>query len=375
MQNEAAQTPRESYRCVAVIPALNPGPALAEYARTLLARGIPRVVVVDDGSAPDQAPTFRALEALPGCVVLRHARNQGKGRALKTAFAHILEQPDLRAYDGVVTADADGQHHVEDVCAMAQRLSESPGGLVLGARDLRQDHVPARSKFGNRLTSFGFGLFYGTHLDDTQTGLRGIPAALLPWSLAVAGERFEYEMNVLIRAVRERVPYRTLPIHTIYYDNNAGTHLRTVRDSWRIFRILLSGLGRYAAAAFGAAALDLFVFWLAYRFLYGGLPELLCLWAAVATARILSSALDVACNQGPALRRLSPAFPAALRFFYLWLAQLVCSGGLTILLYKLTRMPPLLCKFLMDFALGILSYQVRMRWVFSVQPAGAERGT
>ena len=119
----------------------------------------------------------------------------------------------------------------------------------MGTRNLRLPNVPPRSKLGNRLTSFGFHMLYGARLEDTQTGLRGFPRGLLDWCCGVRGERFEYEMNVLIRAVGDGIPFEETEIQTIYYDNNKGSHLRAGRDSWRVFLVLMSGLGVYAVAA------------------------------------------------------------------------------------------------------------------------------
>ena len=86
---------------------------------------------------------------------------------------------------------------------MGRAALEETDRLVLGVRDLTLPQVPPRSKLGNRLTSWAFHLLYGVRLADTQTGLRGIPWGMLAWCGEIRGERFEYEMNMLIRAARE----------------------------------------------------------------------------------------------------------------------------------------------------------------------------
>ena len=259
-------------RCIVVIPALSPDPKVTDYVSALLDKGFRQVVVVDDGSGEAFAGTFYTLEGMEGCTVLRHEKNRGKGRALKTAFAHILNCP-LWEGSAVVTADADGQHSVEDVCAVAAAAAAEEKRLVMGVRDLSLPNVPTRSKIGNRVTSWAFHLLYGVRLEDTQTGLRGIPWGLLRWCAGIEGDRFEYEMNMLIKAAREHVELRQVSIEVIYYDNNAGSHLHTVRDAWRVFCILMAGLGWYTAAAALSAAADVLTFWLgsayrSWRFLY-----------------------------------------------------------------------------------------------------------
>ena len=142
--------------CVVVIPALDPEEMLRDYAAALLEQGAEQVVAVDDGSGPASRPIFEALEAMEGCTVLRHERNRGKGRALKDAFAFIAGQS---RWEGctVVTADADGQHRVEDVCTVGRAAAEETDRLVLGVRDLTGPQVPARSKLGNRAAMVAVG--------------------------------------------------------------------------------------------------------------------------------------------------------------------------------------------------------------------------
>ena len=359
-------------RCIVVIPALCPDPAVTEYVSTLLDKGFRQVLVVDDGSGPACADTFRELEYKEGCTVLRHEKNRGKGRALKTAFAHILNCP-LWEGSAVVTADADGQHSVEDVCAVAAAAAEEERRLVMGVRDLSLPHVPTRSKIGNRLTSWAFHLLYGARLCDTQTGLRGIPWGLLRWCAEIEGERFEYEMNMLIRAAREHVELRQVSIEVIYYNNNAGTHLHAVRDSWRVFRILMAGLGWYTAAAALSAAADVLTFWLGSAVIFRPLSNLACYWWSTLTARALSSTINYTLNR----RYVFGAKPrprTVVRYYCLWLGQLMCSYLLLLFMTLLfPALPPVVSKALVDILLAIGSYQIQLHWVFREEDADETR--
>ena len=349
--------------CIAVIPALAPEEALADYAACLLERGFGQVLVVDDGSGPDYAGVFRELEALAGCTVLRHGENRGKGRALKTAFAYILGRPDWTGR-AVVTADADGQHRPEDVCAVGLAALKEERGIVLGVRDLTGPEVPPKSRVGNRLSSWGFRALYGPRLPDTQTGLRGFPYGLLGWCAAIGGERYEYEMNVLIQAARERLELRQIPIAAVYFDNNRGTHLRALRDSWRVFAILISGLGWYAASAVLSAAADVAAFTVCDLWVFARLPEAACYWWSTMTARLLSSMLNYTLNRRYVFSARARG-RAVVRYYILWLCQL---GASYLLLLGLSALLPWLHdtvnKAVGDILLAICSYQIQMHWVF-----------
>lgn len=223
---------------VVLLPVYRPGPHLPTLVAELLRSDTDPagVVVVDDGSGAESADLLDGVER-QGCTVLRHATNRGKGIALKTGLSHVA---DHRPGHHVVSADADGQHSLADIERVGRRVSDT-GRLVLGVRSFDTD-VPLRSRFGNGLTRFLFRAATGRDVRDTQTGLRGYPADLLPWLLTLPGERFEYEMNVLLHAARDGHPVDQVDITTTYLADNASSHFGSLSDSVRIYRPLL----RYA---------------------------------------------------------------------------------------------------------------------------------
>lgn len=221
--------------CV-LIPAWQPGPALPSLIDDLSKRGFGRLLLVDDGSSAACETIFAEIATLGVVDLCRHSVNLGKGLALKTGFSRILQaHPDLL---GVITADADGQHTPEDIEKVARALLSAAPRPVLGSRSFGQA-VPRRSRVGNTLTRAVFGLLTGVHLSDTQTGLRGLPLALLPELLALRGKRYEYEMTMLAHLCRSgRTPLQ-VPIATVYLDGNRESHFHPLWDSVRIYFVLL----------------------------------------------------------------------------------------------------------------------------------------
>jgi len=160
--------------CV-LIPAYRPDDKLLTLVRDLRAAGLDRIVVVDDGSEDQSAAIFADVR-IHQVPVVTHVVNQGKGRALKSGLNYILEHALGDA--GVITADADGQHKLEDILKIAQAMALDPEAFVLGVRKFTGD-VPWRSKFGNRLTRLVYTAVNGIDIRDTQTGLRGLPVGHL----------------------------------------------------------------------------------------------------------------------------------------------------------------------------------------------------
>ncbi|EJW97654.1 glycosyltransferase, group 2 family protein, partial [gut metagenome] len=169
-------------------------------------------------------------------TVLRHVVNQGKGRALKTAFNELLnrEEPVF----GCVTADSDGQHTPLDICRCMDMLKQHPQALVMGCREFTSNQVSFKSKLGNELTRTICSFLCGIQVSNTQTGLRGVPREFMKELLNVPGERFELETNMLI-ACKNRIEIQEVPIQTVYDSKvDHKTHFDPVRDSIRIYKIL-----------------------------------------------------------------------------------------------------------------------------------------
>jgi dolichol-phosphate mannosyltransferase len=230
------------HETIILIPSLEPTEKLIHYVDELKEYGFYRIVVVDDGSPEPYRLIFERLRE-QGCAVIHHAENMGKGAALKSGMHYI--RANYPSYSCVVTVDSDGQHAAEDVYQVARVAKRQAGALVLGIRDFRQPHVPIKSWIGNRISSAVFALLYGRYLQDTQTGLRAFGPQVLPLMLQVPGDRFEYELQVLIACIRSGIPIVTLPIRVIYENGNAGTHFKPIRDSLSIMKVMLSHSVRF----------------------------------------------------------------------------------------------------------------------------------
>ncbi|NIM13827.1 MAG: glycosyltransferase [Candidatus Aminicenantes bacterium] len=240
-----------------LIPAYNPDESLWNVVDGLVRLNFSDIIIVNDGSKPECDPIFERLENMEQCHIVRHAVNSGKGRALKTGLNYFyLNFPGSA---GVVTADADGQHQPTDILKVAEALTENPDKLILGVRKLGRK-VPFRSLFGNVLTRFVFAVVIGAKISDTQSGLRGLPRALVPNFLKVKGERYEYEINMLILTKMKSIEIVEIPIETIYIEDNISSHFNPFFDSMKIYFQLL----RFAFSSMIASFFDFIVFTLTF---------------------------------------------------------------------------------------------------------------
>lgn len=218
---------------VALIPSYQPTEQLIPLLQEARSAGF-QIVVIDDGSCRDTKDLFAAATRFG--TVLHHLQNLGKGQAIKTRISFIQNQYPADCI--IVTLDADGQHRVADAQKICQIAQNHPETLVLGSRKLKEN-VPLRSRFGNAVTRFVYYIATGQKVWDTQTGLRAFSAKLIPQLLTIPGERYEYEMNVLLACARTGLPILEEEIDTIYIDANASSHFHAVKDSWRVYQEIL----------------------------------------------------------------------------------------------------------------------------------------
>jgi len=223
-------------KIIVLIPAYEPNSSMLDLLSKLKKSNL-KIVVVNDGSGVEYNDIFN--KAKKYAEVLVHDVNRGKGRALKTGLQYI--EKNIKNDYIVVTMDCDGQHEINDALNLCKYAMNNTEELVLGKR-LRSNKTPLRSKIGNSITRFVYRITTGLDVYDTQTGLRAFSKKLVPFMLDIEGERFEYEMNVLLKCTTNKIKITELEIETIYIDNNSHSHFNTIKDSILVYKEILKFL-------------------------------------------------------------------------------------------------------------------------------------
>lgn len=348
-----------------VIPSYEPDERLIQLVNDLVNKDMGPIYIVNDGSGREYDGIFDGIKSIVeagGGAILQHDVNRGKGRALKTAFEYILQND--RDVDTVVTADSDGQHTCECIQRVIDAGLNNKQCLILGVRTFDRDDVPWRSRAGNKITEKVFEYITGVHITDTQTGLRAIPGEYLPDMINVKGERFEYEMRMLIDAV-DRMGVIEVPIRTIYDSKeNHKTHFNTFKDSIRIYRILCERFVKYIFSSVSACLLDLAIFAAVCGLLEQNHPAMYITYATV-SARVISAVYNYLINYRIVFKSNENPGKAAVKYFLLAAVQMSCSA---LLVTVLSRIWPegteVVFKVIVDTILFFVSYTIQQRFVF-----------
>ncbi len=361
-----------------IVPSLNPDEKLKNTINSLLEVGFSDIVCVNDGSREDCLCYFPTPSE--NITLLKHEVNRGKGAALKTAFQYILTNRPNSI--GAITVDGDGQHAANDVLNCAIEMVEKNNKIILGCRDFSKDNVPSRSRVGNRITSGVFKILCGMKISDTQTGLRAFPSAYYKDMLNVAGDRFEYETNMLLEMKARKIPYGEVKIETVYIEENKTSHFRPFRDSYRIYSLIFKfTFGQFFKYILGSAlsvVLDYAIMYLLLLLLAKQFDidfEVKTTSAAVATfvscviARIFSSIVNYTFNRKTVFPSDMPVKKSIVRYYCLAIPVLLISATVTSLLENLSFIDSafliVVLKFIIDMALFVANYFIQKKWVFT----------
>ncbi len=339
-------------KTIILIPAYEPDEKLVSLLRELDENDV-YSVVVDDGSGHSYDGIFE--QCAKYASVIRYEINCGKGHALRTGMAYIRKHAEAPYI--IVTADADGQHLPDDIIKIAEYTAQHPDELVLGSRRIAPQ-TPLRSRIGNTITRWIFRLSSGVSVYDTQTGLRGFSDRMISWMEEISGERYEYEMNVLMEWSKEKRSIHEIWIRTVYLDDNSSSHFNIVTDSIRIYRQIV----RFSSASLLSFLADYSLFCMFHLMTFtAGIRNGLVL--SNAAARIISASLNYYLNRKLVFHSKEPVSRSTLKYALLVLVNLMVN---TLILKSLViqGIPSAAAKIVTELILFVVNYQVQQKLIF-----------
>ncbi len=339
-----------------LIPAYNPDSKLQKLVNNLNKIKINPIVIVNDGSTKSSLLIFRNLLKYKNVEIINHKENCGKGRAIKTGLKYIKNHYKNNSSHllGAITVDADGQHSPKDVFMILDTLKNQTDSLVLGVRNFNKQKIPFKSKLGNLITRLIFKLIVGFSVSDTQTGLRGIPYVFFNTCINLVGEKYDFELSMLIATKNLNIKIIEKNISTIYINKNESSHFRPIADSAKIYFVLF----KFSLFALLSTLVDYFLFFLCIKLS-------LSIFVSLIISRIISGNFQYFFNKNNVFRKKGNFF---LSFFKYWiiviiLGTLAYSGIL--LFNKFFEINLLLSKIIIESILFFCSFFIQRNFVFS----------
>jgi glycosyltransferase involved in cell wall biosynthesis len=222
-----------SLRFCALIPAYNLSQTISEVVHQTREH-IREILVGDDGSQDDTA----RLAKESGAKVLRIAKNQGKGWALRSGFKHLLEKP----WEGIITLDGDLQHDPVEIPNLIEEHDKSRSQIVIGSRMAETEKMPWIRYWTNRIGVYCISWAVGQPLTDTQSGFRLYGREVLE-TIPLWTTRYDTETEILLKAGLLGMKITYVPIKTIYHEGDENSSsFRPFPDTFLICMVFLKSL-------------------------------------------------------------------------------------------------------------------------------------
>lgn len=222
-------------KIIVLIPTFNPSKKILDVIKNLEDNKIYDIVIVNDGSDNEHLKNLKNVKY----PIVTHEINMGKGAALKTGFNYITKN--IKHFDGVLTIDDDNQHDIDSILRVMKAFRKH---TIIGYRDFNTVGVPKHRAFGNKLSNKIFHKLYKFKINDTQTGLRIYSKSDIKDIISLESNGFEYELEALIKLIKLGKHIDQEPINTIYNKEPNTSHYKVVRDSYRVYKIMFSNLGK-----------------------------------------------------------------------------------------------------------------------------------
>lgn len=170
--------------------------------------GFQKIVVVNDQSTDR---TKELAENFFDVVVLDHVINLGPGAATQTGIAYAVRN----GADIILTIDADLQHDPKDLMKLVDHMRSSNSDLVIGSRFLKNNKIPLKRIFYNKVGNVISFLLTGKFLTDSQSGLKAISKDLSK-SLDLNYDGFEFCMEIIKHAKLSNAQISEIPVEVRY---------------------------------------------------------------------------------------------------------------------------------------------------------------
>ena len=205
-------------RFLTALPVYNEEQYVQEVLQSV-SRNAEDILVVDDGSTDATASRLRAFSKR--VHVVTHAKNQGYGAALRSAFQFGIEGN----YDVLVTIDCDGQHEPQRIPEFAAACRDAsvgiPPDIVSGSRYLKNfsgDVVaPEERRNINRQLTEEINRKLKLNLTDTFCGFKSYRVASLP-RLKTIENGYAMPLELWVRAAYAKMNIVELAIPLVYLE-------------------------------------------------------------------------------------------------------------------------------------------------------------
>lgn len=174
----------------------------------------------------------------------------------------------------------------------------------------------------------------------------------------IPGERFEFEMNMLMEAKENNIDITEERIETVYIQENKSSHFNPLKDSLKIYVIFL----KYIFSSIISFIVDIVI----YKIIFNGIINYIADYAIIIStvvARIISSLVNYSVNKNTVFK--SSGNKSIIKYYILCFIQMIISAvSVTVIYNLLNQRYEVLIKLIVDSIIFLINFKVQKEWVF-----------
>ena len=165
------------------------------------------IILVDDGSGDGTRGLLKTIEEEHNCKILYHAKNMGKGAAVRTALYYATG-------DIIVIQDADLEYNPDDYNRLVKLIINDEVDVAYGSRFL---DLESRKRFrflqfvGNKSLTIFTNLLFGVGLTDMETCYKAFRADIIK-NISIKSNKFDFEPEITAKILKLKYHLQEIPI-------------------------------------------------------------------------------------------------------------------------------------------------------------------
>lgn len=190
-----------------IIPVFNETHTIEEIVRRVKAQNVAKeILIVDDGSTDGTRQILESMDGAGEVKVIYHARNLGKGGAVRTGIKNAKG-------DVLLIQDADLEYDPRDYASLLKPIEEELADVVYGSRFLGAARRPVMfwHMVANKLLTFLTNVLYNTILTDMETGYKVFRKEVME-GINLKANRFDFEPEFTAKILKRKVRVFEVPI-------------------------------------------------------------------------------------------------------------------------------------------------------------------
>ena len=190
--------------------------------------------------------------------------------------------------------------------------------------------------------------------------------------MKISGDRYEYEINMLINATKNKIKITEQLIDTVYINENSASHFNPIKDSIKIYKILFMNFIKFSCSGIISFIVDWGLFVILSNYILDFLEISKLIVFSTIIARIISSIVNFILNKNLVfnIKDNKNIKLTLIKYYILCILQMLVSACLVLIFTNILPISKNIIKIIVDLLLFFISYKIQQNYIFIIKRKG-----